>query len=520
MPRDQAFGHTRRDVLAAGGALAAAAVFAGKAKAEVASAAGGKQRGRVLICDESSCRHGAGLPGVMISNGRKVVVTGTRGEWALEPGPDGTLFVIKPSGWTYLETSGVPRLSPAMSTGEGTSASLDFHLRPQTEPETFEVALLADTQAANALELGYVRSELSRCQMSRGYAFAINHGDVMGDDLSLLRPYKDIVRSTGIIWHHCPGNHDMDLASASNARAFDTWKRDIGPDHYAFQYARCTFILLNNVEYLGAGSSPVGGRLYTGRIGRTQLDFVRNVLAHVPKDHLVVVSMHIPLRSFENPSAPGDNTADCAELMTLLAEFPHTVSFSGHSHTTEHHYLGPEAGFNRANTHHHHVLTAFCGSWWGGPLNAQGIPIADSRDGSPRGFHVLRVQGHTYTTRFVALGDPDGAVARTYANHATIEDPACVHHGLTVDVFDGGPNTRISCVMPGSQHAFELQRTTMPDPHIIDSYARHRGLLKPWVSPAPSSHIWTGALPEEISGDCILQITDEYGRQRILPIRV
>ncbi len=153
-------------------------------------------------------------------------------------------------------------------------------------------------------------------------------------------------------------------------------------------------------------------------------------------------------------------------------------------------------------------------------MNAQGVPIADSRDGSPRGFHVLRVQGQTYTTRFVALGDSDGAIARTYANHANLEEPACVHHGLTVDVFDGGPNTRIRCVMPGGGNTFELQRTAMPDPHIIDSYARHRALLKPWVTPALSSHIWTAALPDTVSGDCVLEITDEYGRQQSLSIRV
>lgn len=516
MTRDQAFGHTRRDVLAAGGALVATAMLPRQPRA----ADPVKLRGRVLISDEGSAKHGAGLPGVMVSNGQDVVISDERGEWLLEPAPDGTIFVVKPSGWTYLDTCGVPRMALNASDQDVTGGSLDFHLRAQAEEETFEVALLADTQAANALELDYVRRELLRCQFSRDYAFAINHGDVMGDDLSLLGPYKEIVRNTGIVWHHCPGNHDMDLASSSGVHAFDTWKRNIGPGHYAFQYARTTFILLNNVDYRGAGATPVDGRLYTGRIGEGQLAFVRNVLAHVPKDNLVVLSMHIPLRSFENPHAPGDNTADCAALMELLSGFPHTVSFSGHSHTTEHHYLGREAGFTRAEPHHHHVLTAFCGSWWGGPLNARGIPIADSRDGSPRGYHVLRVEGHSYTTRFVALGDAGGAGARTFANDATIDEPACMHHGLTVDVFDGGPNTRIRCTLSESKQAFELQRTTMPDPHIIESYARHRALLKPWVSPAPSSHIWTGALPATASGDIIIEITDEYGRQRSLSIRV
>lgn len=503
MPTHQCAGHTRRDVLAGSGAIAAAVMFAG----DVHAIRSRRVRGRVLIWDEHLPRHGSGLAGVMVSDGQNVTLTDSHGSWELDAAPDRSVFVIKPSGWTYLETSGVPRLTPVQSI-DGT---FDFHLRPQAEDKAFEVALLADTQAANAVELDYVRREIARSALAGSHAFVINHGDVMGDHLHLLKPYKAIVRDTGMIWHHCPGNHDMDLASSTHARAFDTWKQEIGPTHYAFQYAQATFIVLNNVEYFGAGAASVEGRLYRGRIGEQQLMFVRNILQHVPKDHLVVVSMHIPLVSFENPNAPGDNTADRAQLMSLLSGFPHTVSFSGHSHTTEHHYLGPEQGFLRSSAHHHHVLTAFSGSWWGGPLNEHGIPTSDSRDGSPRGYHVLCIQGSSYKTRFVALGDTTGSTARLSSGSQPADQTQTARQSLTVDVFDGGPKTRVRGRVRGTGTTFELQRTTMPDPHIVDSYARHRDLLKPWVSPAPSSHMWTGSLPVEATGDVMLEITDEYG---------
>lgn len=434
MPLTHAGGRTRREILAGLGAVSAgmAVSFAERPQTQRAKEHI-RLRGRVLANDARTVGDGTGLAGVMVSDGRDVVITDAHGAWELNAKPGAAVFVIKPPGWTYLESAGVPLISPSCAMPAG---SLDFRLRPQDEQDAFEVALFADTQAANAQELDYVRCEIARSVPRAGYAFVINHGDVMGDDLRLLTPYKDIVRGTGMIWHHCPGNHDMDFAAPSNAFAFDTWKREIGPAHYAFQYANATFIVLNNVEYLGAGAQPLEGRLYRGIIGEEQLAFVTNVLKHTPRDNLVVLSMHVPLVSFENPNAPGDNTADRAHLMHLLSEFPNTVSFSGHSHTTEHHYLGREDGFTGPAPHHHHVLTAFCGSWWGGPLNEHGIPVSDSRDGSPRGYHVLRVEGNAYKTRFVATGDVHDKGARMATDDGT---------GLTVDVFDGGPKTRIRC---------------------------------------------------------------------------
>ena len=98
--------------------------------------------------------------------------------------------------------------------------------------------------------------------------------------------------------------------------------------------------MLDNVHYCGHNPGRRCSGTYCGRIGEQQLQFVRNVLAQLPHEQLVVLSMHIPLATYHDPASPADNTADCRALLALLSGRPHTVSFSGHMHPSEHHYLG------------------------------------------------------------------------------------------------------------------------------------------------------------------------------------
>jgi hypothetical protein len=116
--------------------------------------------------------------------------------------------------------------------------------------------------------------------------------------------------------------------------------------------------------------------------------------------------MHIPLRTYLNPEAPSVNTADRADFLRLLLG-RRAVSFSGHTHTTEPHYLDVDG-----SQHHHHVLTAVSGSWWSGPFDHRGIACAMSRDASPNGYHVLSVDGAKFETRLVPAKEPGGRKTR------------------------------------------------------------------------------------------------------------
>lgn len=535
-------GPTRRDVIV--GAVAAVAAsghaVAGAERANLSISETQVARGKVF--DQAT---GAGIPDVLVSNGHHVVRTGQDGSWRLPVADGDSVFVIKPTGWTIPRgDTALPHFfylhQPLGSLGASDTrfagvaptgplpARIDFPLLRSDESERFEVLMVADTQPHNAAELSYVRDALISCVPAMGAAFAIHHGDVMGDDLDLYERYVGMLGATGIPWHHCPGNHDMNLETSDGRHAFETWKRVFGPTHYAFQHGRATFILLNNVDYLGRGNFAPGERGYRGRIGPRQLAFVENVLSHVPEDHLVVVSMHIPLVSFEDPESEADTTADREALLAVLSRHPHTVSFSGHSHTTEHHYLGGEHGFSRAEPHHHHVLTAACGSWWSGPPDHRGIPISVSRDGSPKGFHILSIDGNRYQTRFVATEAPSPAsdgmrmLLACHADGRSERDlPAIGCHvslarlaaaRLVVDVFDGGPRTEVEITIDGRR--IKLERIADADPFVVDFFARHPETCKPWVTASPSSHLWAAPLPADLSAGAYrvtARAVNEYG---------
>lgn len=522
---------SRREILAGAGAAVAASLSRAADGHAAEPQPGAIAQGTVFEDLTGTGRriNEPGIPGVMVSNGRDVVLTGRDGSWVLPVSNGDSVFVIKPPHWTTpLTDDGVPIFSylhqpggtPAVLASPGVAPtgplpqSIDFPLRRQREPGRFEVLLLADTQPASDIELGYVRDEVIASVLGTGAVFGINHGDIMSDDLSLFPRYLRMLGTTGIAWHHCPGNHDMNLESPDGCSAFETWKRVFGPAHYAFQHADATFILLNNVEYFGKNATPAGSRGYQGRIGERQLRFVENVLRHVPDEHLIVVSMHIPLVSFDNPASAADTTVDRQALLELLASRPHTLSFAGHSHTTEHHYLGLDEGFSRSEPHHHHVLTAASGGWWSGPLDRVGIPISDSRDGSPKGFHVLSIDGNHYTTRFVPLGDPGRAQMRILLRAARGIEEATTPAGcaarilncpiaaaalpaaeLIVNIFDGGPRTTVTYQIDGAgQQPVEMQRSYISDPYIVNAFARDHATMKPWVTPAISSHIWKAPL--------------------------
>ena len=459
-------------------------------------------------------RRGRGIANVLVSNGREVVATDRDGRWALRIMPGDFIFVVKPSGWKVTTRAGnrgywfhlhdplgtpghfASRFTGVAPTG-ALPASIDFVLSRSNEPNGFDVAMVADTQPGNMREIGYVRDSLLAPIAEHRTAFAIHHGDVMGDDLSLFPIYRKLIGETGIDWHHCPGNHDMNLDSGDPRLAFETWRREVGPLHYAFQYGGATFLILNNVDAVTGQNARAAERGYVGRMGDAQLRFVRNVLRHVPHEQLVVVSMHVPLVSYEDPTHPSDNTTNAAELLALLSRRPSTVSFSGHSHTTEHHYLGASHGFLGAQPHHHHVLTAACGSWWSGPADSTGVPHSVSRDGTPRGFHILSVDGSRYTTNFVPTADVEGVqTMRVMAEPEVNLSGQAKRRRLLVNVFDGCPSTKVVMQMCDSgcdpvvmKHSIEV------DPYVSSFLSSHAATSKPWASASPTSHMWAADLP-------------------------
>jgi C terminal of Calcineurin-like phosphoesterase/N terminal of Calcineurin-like phosphoesterase/Calcineurin-like phosphoesterase/TAT (twin-arginine translocation) pathway signal sequence len=542
---------TRRDVMK--GAAGAAALAAAAVPLQPGLAQGATVTGVVFEDRSGSGRRQPGDPGiagVLVSNGREVAKTDASGRYTLPIDDETVVFVIKPTGYMVPVEPGTmlprfyyihqPKGTPAdlnlryrgIDPTGPLPASVDFALRKAEEPATFEVLLFTDPQPESPVEVEFVRDDVVSARIGTDAAFGMTTGDLMFDDLSLYQRQNRIIGQIGLPWWNIPGNHDLNFEAPGARYSRETFKRVFGPTSYAFEYGGALFLMLDNVEYLGTDPTrPRRDGKYEGRIGERQRAFIANLLAEQPADRLVVAAMHIPLRTYVRPDDWAVNTSDRDEFLKLIGERP-CLSISGHTHTTEHHYFGAADGFAGATPHHHHVMTAVCGSWWSGPFDHRGIATADSSDGSPNGFHVLSIDGNKYTTRFVPAKErrqmrisldsefhrDRRELYRDVRMGALLGSPipreSVFATDLVVNFFDGGPRTKLVYRI-GERDPVTMTHDRRPDPFVEEVFARNEATKKPWVKANPSSHIWVARLPPDLEpGTHRVEVTasDEYGR--------
>ena len=545
-------GMTRRDVLAgaaSGAALAALAPHSALAQGAATVS------GIVFENRDGSGKVGSGNPGlanVLVSNGRDVAVTDAEGRYTLPLPDEATIFVVKPQDFMppVDPTTQLPRFyrhhypngSPAslnlmfegIAPTAPMQASLDFPLARQDEPKAFEVVMITDPQPENEAEVDFIREDLADALKDTKGRFAINAGDIMFDDLSLYPRLNGILGSLGLPWWVVGGNHDLNFEAPNRKYSRETFKRVFGPNYYAFAYSGALFLMLDDVDYLGPDpAKPGASGKYVGRIDDAQLDFIRNVLDHTPQETLVVAVMHIPIRTFLDDE-PYQNLGNRDPLFRLLEGRKHCVSFAGHTHTTEHHYFGEADGWKGAEPHHHHILTAFSGSWWSGPPDHRGVASADSRDGTPNGFHIMSIDGNAYATRFVPAKEPNARPMRLsilsrfhgltkdsdqkFRQPRTLGSPVpqtSLHAStLVANVFDGGEKTKVT-MRVGDRAPVAMTRESRPDPFVQEVFARHEETKKYWVKAEKSSHVWTARLPDDLklgAYPVLVEATGEYGQ--------
>ncbi|MFI5016195.1 MAG: calcineurin-like phosphoesterase C-terminal domain-containing protein, partial [Hyphomicrobiales bacterium] len=415
-------------------------------------------------------------------------------------------------------------------------ASVDFALRKAEEPSSFEVILFTDTQPESDAEVSFIRDDVVNSLIGTKAAFGLTMGDVMFDDLSLYGRYNRIVGQIGVPWYSIGGNHDLNYEAPNRSLSRETFKRVYGPAYYALEYGGALFLMLDNVDYLGGDpSKPRAGGKYEGRLDDQQLTFIANLLKEIAADKLVVIGMHIPLTTYLDLKDPAVQTVNRAALLKLISDRPNTVSFSGHTHTTEHHYYGAEDGFTGQSPHHHNVMTAVSGSRWSGPYDHRGVAVADSRDGSPNGFHILSVEGNRYTTRFQPANEPNARQLRIVLDSEFHRGRSEIYRDfrlgqllgspipqenvyateVVVNFFDGGPRSKVEYQI-GNRPVIAMAQDVRPDPFVQEVFARNQATKKPWVKAEPSSHIWVARLPADLESGthCIkVRAVDEYGRE-------
>ncbi len=392
-------------------------------------------------------RNESGIRGVAVSNGREVVATDARGQYALPVSNDTILFVIKPRGWsTALDSDGISRgyyvhkpagspktKYPGVAPTGPLPTSVDFPLTRQREPKKFDALIFGDPQPEN--EEG--------------------------------------------VEHYVMGNHDMNKDSSTDALADETFERVYGPPYYSFTYGKVHVIALDSVYR--------EGDKFHGELGERQLAFIENDLAHVPDNFLVIFAMHIPLVEFSDKEA----------LFNIVKNRSHLLMIAAHWHNIEQFFLGPDDGWHGASPLHLNVAGAAGGSWWTGFRDASGIPHATMSDGSPNGYTVLSVDGFDYSLRYKAARRPaDYQMIITAPERVVAAEAEATE--IVVNVFAASERAIVEMRLGDNGDWTPMTRRRGVDPFVEAFHKREKAIAPeeaPWGKPGETNHLWIGALP-------------------------
>jgi hypothetical protein len=463
-----------------------------------------------------------GLPDVRVSNGRDITLTASDGSYSLPVGDDTIIFMIKPRDWmTPVNEQNLPQFYyvhkpagspqqkyPGVAPTGPLPESIDFALYRRPEPDRFKVIVFGDTQPENTEQVNYLAHDVIEevIGADTGAAFGISLGDLVSDRLDLFGQVNEVIALVGIPFYNVPGNHDMDHSSVDNEHWDEAFERVYGPPYYAFDYGPVHFVVLRNLIYEGRDHRP-GWCGYHGGLGEQQLEFVRNDLAGVPKDRLVVLTMHAPIMQIEERK----------ELYQIMAAHPHTLSFSAHTHTQAQWFLGSEHGWPGDEPHHHINCGTVCGAWWSGAPDELGIPHATMSCGAPNGWLLATFEGHDYSVAFKAARRPADYQMNIHAPEVVTAAEAGETEVLA-NVFAGSERSVVEMRVGEGEWA-PMEQVQREDPYYLAilqaQESEHRPRGRKLGGAVKSRHIWRATLPEGLAaGTHVIEVrtTDMFGQ--------
>ncbi|MBM83252.1 MAG: metallophosphoesterase [Planctomycetaceae bacterium] len=460
------------------------------------------------------------LEGIRVSNGRQIVKTDDAGKFQLPIDEDSIVFVIKPSGWrTPLNENKLPRFyyihKPAGSPKQRYAGveptgplpdSVDFPLYPQQEPDEFKAIMFGDPQPRDQKEIDYIAHDVVEELIGTDASFGVTLGDIMFDNLSLFQSQARAVALLGIPWYNVIGNHDINTDARSRKTLNETFELEFGPSYYSFDYGKVHFMVLDDIAW--KFNEETGKGSYSGGLGPEQMEFIRNDLALIPKDQLIVLMMHIPLV----------NVSDREELYRLIEQRPFSMSISGHTHHHEHRFITKKDGWRGPKPHHHIINVTVSGSWWSGTPDERGIPHTTMADGAPNGYSIITFDGHEYRMDFKAAGRSADYQMQIHAPEVVAKAES-QDADVYVNVFNGSEYSKTELRIVPSGEWQEMERKVMKDPSRVAVFDADNAVKqKPWrgiVAPKACPHLWHAKLPAVKNvGTYLIEIrsTDRHGR--------
>ena len=338
---------------------------------------------------------GSPAAGVAVSDGFSVSVTGRDGYYRITPSSDCYYIFISLPADCEIPTDeyGHPCFYKRHNKN---TLRYDFTLKRLKggAEDKFALYTIADPHVVNATRLTRFNKETVPMLKAHSTAnplpcYGITLGDMVssstaGDKSSYMSSFRTAthIDKTGFPMFEVMGNHDMkgnttvaidENNSTLELAAQRTYEDHFGPANYSFNRGKVHIVGMRDVIFRFTTYGANEFDSYTRGFSKEQYEWLRRDLAAVPKDHFVILCVHIPLSSHSNKS-----TYYVRQVYDLLAAFAGSHVLSGHSHNITN---------TKASTHSttEQVLSSVCGAWWSSTL---------CTSGAPNGFAVYEMEGN------------------------------------------------------------------------------------------------------------------------------
>lgn len=345
---------------------------------------------------------GRPVSGVAISDGFTVTYTDEKGRYTIQDVSPDCYYIYYSTPEEYeagVNGYGQPCFWKQYVPGE---KRYDFTLKPMLHGKEEEFALFAfgDPQVHSKGNLKRFLDEavpgIRKHARSLGVPlYGMTLGDVVfnTDNFKCTHMMDDMrdgfaVGNIGMPVYQILGNHDHNEFNALNPLGADSRSSDtnlkaqrdfetvFGPVDYSFNRSDAHIIGMRNVIFSSATTSSTGN--YHGGFTDRQYEWLKQDLALVPKDKLIIFCVHIPLYRCEDKNIPSLNTdTNVSNVMNLLSRFENVHVLSGHTHT--------QRNYQHPNGIWEHTIASVAGAWW---------RCCVCGDGTPNGFCVFNIRGN------------------------------------------------------------------------------------------------------------------------------
>ncbi len=370
--------------------------------------------------------NGAGVPGVVVSDGYEVTVTDQNGVYYLaSEKKNGFVFISVPGNYEAPVQDNFPQFFKRLTGGSAVEQK-DFSLTPAAGNK-HTILALSDWHLANRNNdlqqfgsgfLPDVNAAIGEYSAAGSKVYGLALGDMSWDaywyenNFGLVE-YVAEMKKVNCAMFNVIGNHDNDPYVQGDLASEVKYREIIGPTYYSFNLGEVHCVVLDNIEYVNTGGAQgqIGERNYNDVITAAQIEWLKKDLATLKdKSAPVIIAMHAPLYRTPTLNAAGGQVNslslnNAGQFLSAIQGLSEVHILTGHIHTNY------TVAHSEAVTEYN--IGAVCATWWWtGRSGYANNHIG--KDGSPGGYGVMEIDGRNVKWHYKSIGKPKSYQFRSY----------------------------------------------------------------------------------------------------------